>query len=1170
MKRSTTKRALWLSVLSMFLCLTMFMGTTFAWFTDEVTSGTNTIVAGNLDVELYNAIGVDANNKVDTNTKLFELEAPNLWEPGAVVYENLTVANHGNLALQYQLTTKITNQQGSKSLADVLKIAVVEGGFTGDREAAKALTNYQDFKTFVLDGKLLAGTAGNPTTETYGLVIYWEPSANDNDYNMNKGEAALSIDIGVHLFATQLGNESDSFDNTYDGEAGGAFSTLTQNSFSNASDLNAFDPTPNDGQDNSGLSLTNDGKAQVDASGATNTNTMNLIETEQSISYDMDISDMTSGQSITVEAGNSNNSYIFERGSTKIYWGANKEEYVGTLEGTNITVEHIYSVNAEGQLQIVTVFSDGKDTLTHTYTEAVAEPEAVEMTWKIADVTEAGKVTLDDFTHEQKGATIDSEIELEAVLAKGGEVILAGNIVSENGFTVSKDIVIDLNGKTLTATGDRAYLFTVEGDADLTLVGGKLVAESTNHMLNGTGTSTGASSSVYFESTGTLIMTDVEVQASVRGGHRAIDVYGGNAVLTNVDIVSYYGSGVNAGSDASVVLNDCDITVNGMYSAPYNSVCFSVMYGGELTINSGNYKLINDAVYATGDTHGGWVGIVMNSGGTITTNGGTFTNVPAEGFKPQYERAIIEAENLDPATATVNLLGGTFIPQKDNVVSGYGDVNYPVINAYLIDNGDGTWTAVPKIDGVTLTAVANYPHLYTDGTNYYVYDAEGLISMNNFWKANWIANNMWGCSYNVMADIDATGYTWNEAYVIVGSNDNNGFVFDGHDHTITGLTINGGLFSGTPNGSQKPEAPGYVKNITFDGVKVVGGHWAGVLWSNIYNDLVVQNVSVINSEITGKCNVAALVGGTVIDGAPDASVSFIDCVVENNVITATGTFSGEVGDWYSDPTGASIYLSRAFGNTNISFENCTSEGNTVNNGNGLVGGGIYGYTALSNGWWAGTGVCDTFTNWGGLTIVSENTATGLSSAIESANGGTVSLSGTVDLGGTQGNYLTLTEDITVVGGAIKGTGWTGELNYAVNATSGNIVFDGVTFDTTDWTTVGWANWGISVNVNGNANVTFKNCTFKGGQCPIYQSGADSVIILENCKFETTTAAIQCEIYSGDFSLGQDLIVKDCDFTGVADVLHIYDYDKDPTSEAIVEYLTNNGNTFTGVCKQTCK
>ena len=54
-KMKATKRALFLSFVSLFLCFTMLLGTTYAWFTDSVTSATNIITAGNLDVELYHA-----------------------------------------------------------------------------------------------------------------------------------------------------------------------------------------------------------------------------------------------------------------------------------------------------------------------------------------------------------------------------------------------------------------------------------------------------------------------------------------------------------------------------------------------------------------------------------------------------------------------------------------------------------------------------------------------------------------------------------------------------------------------------------------------------------------------------------------------------------------------------------------------------------------------------------------------------------------------------------------------------------------------------------------------------------------------------------------------------------------------------------------------------------
>jgi len=197
----------------------MLIGTTYAWFTDEVTSGVNKIVAGNLDVELYR--GLDRNaTPVDINTELFKLSEDQKWEPGAVVYENLTVANLGNLALKYQLSVNVgaaTQTTDGKTLADVLKIAVVEDGITTQtREDLKALTTYQDFKTFTREGELIPNSAD----DVYGLVIYWEPTANDNLYNMNNEETTeLDIEIGVKLYATQAPYEEDSFDNMYDDPA---------------------------------------------------------------------------------------------------------------------------------------------------------------------------------------------------------------------------------------------------------------------------------------------------------------------------------------------------------------------------------------------------------------------------------------------------------------------------------------------------------------------------------------------------------------------------------------------------------------------------------------------------------------------------------------------------------------------------------------------------------------------------------------------------------------------------------------------------------------------------------------------------------------------------------------------------------------------------------------
>lgn len=91
-----TKRALLASILSVVLCAAMLIGSTFAWFTDSVTSGKNKIVAGNLDVDLLYSKTMEADSwqSVDGQTDLFSAEE---WEPGHAEVVYLKVANLGSL-----------------------------------------------------------------------------------------------------------------------------------------------------------------------------------------------------------------------------------------------------------------------------------------------------------------------------------------------------------------------------------------------------------------------------------------------------------------------------------------------------------------------------------------------------------------------------------------------------------------------------------------------------------------------------------------------------------------------------------------------------------------------------------------------------------------------------------------------------------------------------------------------------------------------------------------------------------------------------------------------------------------------------------------------------------------------------------------------------------------
>ena len=221
-RKNLTRSALFTSILSLLLCVSMLVGTTFAWFTDEVVTGMNTIAAGNLDVELL-ASGAN----VDSTTELFD--DVTLWEPGVVVYENLQIANVGTLALNYRMALNFggENDLNGHKLSEILKVAVIDkiadGAARADvLAAAEASGNAGALSDFVLTGSLEAETS----TDEQTVVIYWIPNDNvtDNLYNANNGQTTsdgqpLHIEFGVKLEATQMMHEEDSFGNDYDKDA---------------------------------------------------------------------------------------------------------------------------------------------------------------------------------------------------------------------------------------------------------------------------------------------------------------------------------------------------------------------------------------------------------------------------------------------------------------------------------------------------------------------------------------------------------------------------------------------------------------------------------------------------------------------------------------------------------------------------------------------------------------------------------------------------------------------------------------------------------------------------------------------------------------------------------------------------------------------------------------
>ena len=247
MKQVTrTRKSLVLSVLAMLVCCAMLVGTTFAWFTDSVTSGNSIIQSGNLDMKLsYKPYG--ANNtqwtEVTKSSVIFGENA--LYEPGYTEAVWLKVENLGSLAFKYKFALTVFDELPGINknneefmLSDFLEVKYanvtdfaswesvyatredVLNGFAYGASANSGSVKFANDMLFVEDGVVYAPT--DPVMGQYDcayvLLILNMPTTVGNEANHN-GTKIPSIDFKLSAVATQLTHEEDAFGNDYDENA---------------------------------------------------------------------------------------------------------------------------------------------------------------------------------------------------------------------------------------------------------------------------------------------------------------------------------------------------------------------------------------------------------------------------------------------------------------------------------------------------------------------------------------------------------------------------------------------------------------------------------------------------------------------------------------------------------------------------------------------------------------------------------------------------------------------------------------------------------------------------------------------------------------------------------------------------------------------------------------
>ena len=459
----STKRALMSSILAMLVCVAMLIGSTFAWFTDSVTSGKNKIVAGNLDVELYQVKSAEE-IRVTEETNLFKEDA--LWEPGYVEVVNLKVANEGTLALEYSFDITIlnettgTNINGEKfKLSDYIMFAVVDGLHTyadrGEAIAAAAgaapISQLAAGKNGVLYPSERA-TEANPAAEYVTLIVFM-PESVDNTANYKVGTAVPTIDLGVTLTATQTPYEDDSFNNLYDDTAG-------EITFNEAGEYTVdLEESPVYGNGDWGA-------IQASGSGVIVNITGNgIVKAQESADrYAMAVY-AGSGATVNIYGGNFSQEitgtdpqydmiYAGVGGHVNIYGGTFKSY---TPKWTLNVYDTAYTAGNAG----ITVY--GGTFYRYNPAESYTEPGNGE---PVSYVAEGYTVVQDGDWYTVVKAAVGTEEELSAAItdAKDGDTVaLTDDIALTEPVTIDKDITIDglggsvLSGSTITANADVTF-----------------------------------------------------------------------------------------------------------------------------------------------------------------------------------------------------------------------------------------------------------------------------------------------------------------------------------------------------------------------------------------------------------------------------------------------------------------------------------------------------------------------------------------------------------------------------------------------------------------------------------------------------------------------------------------------------------------------------------------
>lgn len=211
------------SVIVFMLCVAMFIGTTFAWFTDNVTSSGNIIKSGNLDVEMYWTDDLNSgtwyNVEDDEHNTIFDYDN---WEPGYTEVRYIKIVNAGKLAFNYNLA--LTPQGKVGKLAEVINVFYANDGIQLNSRDDLSQLNSIGLLSNVMNGRatangtLLANGQSSPLHKSGETIVTLAMNMITTAGNEYQNES-IGDGFTITALASQCPYEEDSFGRNYDSNA---------------------------------------------------------------------------------------------------------------------------------------------------------------------------------------------------------------------------------------------------------------------------------------------------------------------------------------------------------------------------------------------------------------------------------------------------------------------------------------------------------------------------------------------------------------------------------------------------------------------------------------------------------------------------------------------------------------------------------------------------------------------------------------------------------------------------------------------------------------------------------------------------------------------------------------------------------------------------------------